>query len=477
MRKGLTPKFRKKALQHTPVAEFSTGISPPVYRSISSYEARYDQDWPHYQSQGDNRQSMYRFGLGLDKENLAHLLDRQLEEDAASLISSKIRPSDRLLYQQFDQEYGDPSRLISLYKEANRIFSYRKDESGQLVTDFHLRLEEEDTLYDTLDHFAAQGPKAQFYILGDTNHRNPIIRSSLSSKKMLETFAKKDCAFAFIEWNESIQPLVEAYQSGALSRNDFVHRATEQALDDIQQVNTGTLPTRVRRGLVRSHLALADTIDNARDLGLQAFCIDRREGIRYHNGKPIIDYKVRLDADANLARRIKAIAGDRSAVIIYGGAHGAYRDTLDDCLGVDNTVRMNVHANLRQYHCSTIRNRCHIDSQPRYIYLAEEDRVIAPTDNYGRRVDIDCDPIQLARDPEIAALHERRQAQRRAYAERYKMIIRFLFNETALMDKPHKVESNLKGGKYDFIDKETRYKPYPNPTINRLSSDRENSIP
>ncbi len=245
-----------------------------------------------------------------------------------------------------------------------------------------------DILYDSLPGFIdAAASKKRFLVMGDANHGDEAIQNFIYGDNVVQSVVQAGYSQLYLELPPAFEPFVRDHARGMLNEGQALGAccAAYRALNGGSDSKT----------LLSNALALSRQVHGA---GMEIFCMDDDRGPEPGQPFNIVE---RIKADDGFAAYIKARAGRQAkAWVIAGALHGAYKGGLDDQLGGEDAVaRVNIHADLG-FLKRTSRgplDRVHIDNPPRYCYSIKHDIVVQPREDYGRKVDINCDPVQSAR--------------------------------------------------------------------------------
>lgn len=242
---------------------------------------------------------------------------------------------------------------------------------------------------DWLENFPLDN---QFLLIGDTNHNNP----------------------ALITWRN------EGEYIPLLASNLFTDLVVEKSIevnDDIKALYAGS--------------ADKDQIRNLKKQGILTLCLEaKRHGIQVHaldrqlNSEFVQEIlPFRHHNEERLAGEIKDAVGDRKTAVIYGASHFAYKNGLHDLLGRSNSRVINLHQGLGDYHDPVV--KMNADYPAPYVFLLEEQTVVASKRNYGREVAPTHDGylghcvLPAEREKEISKFRQRFDVAREANPEKY----------------------------------------------------------
>jgi hypothetical protein len=228
----------------------------------------------------------------------------------------------------------------------------------------------------------------QYIFFGDNNHSDTRIPTYFFGDDNIGNMAAGGIKHIFLERPYQMQGLVDDLAAGKLTVDQFVD-AHHQKMPigwlneaDAKQLHRNLANAIVKLGKAGVKVHFVDDVTRLRNRlgpdGLKPFS-EMQKGVReYHdkhaNGRPFLFHSklvlaytfnnlakgnANLDTaklgqtgkiimeerhnDTETAERIKAIAGNEKGAILYGAAHGFKDNDLDNLLGRDKVVRVDLH--------------------------------------------------------------------------------------------------------------------------------------
>ena len=130
------------------------------------------------------------------------------------------------------------------------------------------KVTEHVTQGDVYQTIASAGSYADQILIGDTNHMNPGMRTFLSGEKLMKSLAQAGVSHVCLEIPQSIQHLVDEYDSGKWNRRELSILLKYR----VSPHNGGPL---TQEEMINS---IIDTIDNAKKYGMKTHCVDDGAG-------------------------------------------------------------------------------------------------------------------------------------------------------------------------------------------------------
>lgn len=137
-------------------------------------------------------------------------------------------------------------------------------DNGQSADHASVTGRSQNDLYSTL---SAAGQYADIILIGDSDHTNRGVRSLLTSEALIKSLAESGVHHLAIEVPEQYQPLIENYQQGKISPDQF-----RTGMQSFFVLNQGEV---TREDFING---LVETIDNANKYDIKVHAVDAGAG-------------------------------------------------------------------------------------------------------------------------------------------------------------------------------------------------------